>query len=114
LFSVFNDSDEIRSTSDLTLALHELIEYLKKLDMNCNILFTENELSNSAILAIYVEVYSFIVIARKNNYKNLFIRVVKVSDNIEIILSINNANYIEGLESQIIEDGTLIAKKVIS
>ena len=114
LFSVFNDSDEIRSTSDLTLALHELIEYLKKLDMNCNILFTENELSNSAILAIYVEVYSFIVIARKNNYKNLFIRVVKVSDNIEIVLSINNANYIEGLESQIIEDGTLIAKKVIS
>ncbi len=114
LFSVFNDSDEIRSTADLTLALHELIEYLKKLDMNCNILFTETELSNQAILNIYVEVYSFIVIARKNNYMNLFIRVVKTNDDIEIIMSINNANYIEGLESQIIEDGTLIARKVIN
>ena len=114
IFSIFKSANETRVASDLTLALHELIEYLKKLDINCNILFTECEMTNKNILDTYVFVYSLIDIARKNNYKDLFFRIVKVDNNIEISLSIDNATYIDGLENQILEDQTLIVKKVIS
>ncbi len=114
IFSIFKDKDEIREANDLTLALHELIEYLKKLDINCNILFTEQYLTNKNILDIYVWVYSLIDIARKNNYKDLFFRISKDNNNIEITLSIDNATYIPGLDNQVIEDSTLIVKKVIS
>ena len=113
IFSIFKDKDEIRETNDLTLALHELIEYLKKLGINCNILFTEQYLTNKNLLDIYVWVYSLIDISRKNNYKNLFFRISKYN-NIEITLSIDNATYIPGLDNQVIEDSTLIVKKVIS
>ena len=114
IFSIFKDKDEIREANDLTLALHELIEYLKKLDINCNILFTEQYLTNKNILDIYVWVYSLIDISRKNNYKDLFFRISKDNNNIEITLSIDNATYIPGLDNQVIEDSTLIVKKVIS
>ena len=71
-------------------------------------------MTNKNILDTYVFVYSLIDIARKNNYKDLFFRIVKVDNNIEITLSIDNATYIDGLENQILEDQTLIVKKVIS
>ena len=71
-------------------------------------------MTNKNILDTYVFVYSLIDIARKNNYKDLFFRIVKVDNNIEISLSIDNATYIDGLENQILEDQTLIVKKVIS
>ncbi|MCR5349660.1 MAG: hypothetical protein K6E20_01565, partial [Acholeplasmatales bacterium] len=85
-----------------------------KLDINCNILFTEQYLTNKNILDIYVWVYSLIDISRKNNYKDLFFRISKENNDIEITLSIANATYIDGLDNQVIEDSTLIVRKVIS
>lgn len=114
IFSVFKDANELRPADDLTLALHEVIEYLKKMDINCNILFYEKELTNKNVLDIYTGLYSLIFLAIKNNYKDLFIRINKKNNIFEIIMSIEGANYIEGLDNQIIDDTTLIVKKVIA
>ena len=114
IFSVFKDANELRDSDDLTLALHEVMEYLKKMDINCNILFVEKTVTNKNVLDIYTGLYSLIFLAIKNNYKDLFFKINKLDNKFEIIMSIEGANYIDGLDNQIIDDTTLIVKKVIA
>jgi len=113
LFLIFRDPNELKDSQDLVLALNELVEYLKKIDVNCNILFDEKMITFLDVLNIYREVYSFIVLARKNKYNNLFIAIKKIDSNFEIRMTIENANYINSQYEEILDENTLLVRKVI-